>query len=293
MPHPLLPSLNGANVTVDTVLNDTGFIAWAISEITGKQTLIDKFFRPVGTPIANGGLLYQVATSSDFYTAEDLEARAPGTEYRQVQPTRPEDRLATVEDFGGFFEIFDEERRRNRIRDVGSRIIQLGNTLTRKIDTAAMKAITAATDIAVYSPSENWEDLVFVGPEADLTPSAARPTAHFAEAQLLAALEEMGVVHDLAVMNPTQEAQLRIAYGSGMDSMLKSVGLELFSNPRIPEGVVYLLEKGGVGMVGFEEPLTVEVIDERKTRKQIIRAYAVPLFAVDRPYACKKVVLPA
>lgn len=293
MPHPLLPSTAGHNVTVDTILNNTAYVAWAISTITAKQTLVDKFFRPVGTAIANGGLLYQVATAADFYTADDLEARAPGTEYRQVQPTRPEDRLATVEDFGGFFEVFDEERRRNRIRDIGSRTVQLANTLARKIDAAAMKAISSASDIAVYTPGSNWEGLVFVGPAEDISPSASRPTAHFAEAQLLASLEEMGVTHDLAVMNPTQEKELRVAYGDSMESMLKSVGLELFSNPRIPEGVVYLLEKGGVGMVGFEEPLTVEVIDERKTRKQIVRAFAVPLFAVDRPYACKKLVLPA
>lgn len=44
-----------------------------------------------------------------------------------------------------------------------------------------------------------------------------------------------------------------------------------------------------VGTVGFEAPLSVDVIDERKTRSTWVQAYAVPAFAVDRPYAAKKI----
>ena len=48
-----------------------------------------------------------------------------------------------------------------------------------------------------------------------------------------------------------------------------------------------------VGTVGFEQGLTVEVYDDRSTRSTWVQAYAVPAFAVDRPYVAKRIVLPA
>ena len=38
-----------------------------------------------------------------------------------------------------------------------------------------------------------------------------------------------------------------------------------------------------------QTPLTVEVYDDRSTRSMWVQAYAVPAFAVDRPYAAKKI----
>ncbi len=62
----------------------------------------------------------------------------------------------------------------------------------------------------------------------------------------------------------------------------------MVSNPRLPAGTAYLVQAGQVGVVGFEVPLTVEVIDARKTRSKWIQAYVVPAMAVDRPHAAKK-----
>jgi hypothetical protein len=70
--------------------------------------------------------------------------------------------------------------------------------------------------------------------------------------------------------------------------MVESVGLTMYSNPRIPAGTAYVCQGGMVGTVGFEAPLTVDVYDERPTRSVWVQAYAVPAFAVDRPYAAKK-----
>ncbi|MDT5007137.1 MAG: hypothetical protein QOJ24_4313 [Mycobacterium sp.] len=63
----------------------------------------------------------------------------------------------------------------------------------------------------------------------------------------------------------------------------------MFANPSIPTGTAFVAQGGMVGTVGFESALTVEVYDDRSTRSRWAQAYAAPAFAVDRPYAAKKI----
>jgi hypothetical protein len=67
-----------------------------------------------------------------------------------------------------------------------------------------------------------------------------------------------------------------------------AVSLELFSNPRVTARVAYVVERGQVGTVGFECPLTINVWPEPSTRSTWVQGSVVPAFAVDRPFALKK-----
>jgi hypothetical protein len=290
MTSPLLPTLDGRQLTVDVALRQTNVIRDRIAKLADDQILLPKFFHTFGAPVQNGGLLYSVIAASDFFTS-DVEKRTPGAEYRVVEGVEPAPALALVSDWGGRFQLTDEQRTRNDVSYLDLQTTQLSNSITRKLDVAAMEAVAAAVTNSIV-PATNWETLVFVGPLADLTPSADRPTAHFSEAQLIADLQELGVKHDLVVLNPEQAHQLRVAYAEGLDDMLTSAGLDLFANPRVEEGTVWVLESGQVGTVGFERPLTVETWDDRTTRSTWVQAYCVPAFAVDRPYAATKIVLP-
>lgn len=291
MPNALIPELNGRRLTVDVALKNPANLRANISELADRDLLLPKFFHPFGAKLDGAGLLFSVVAATDFFSS-DVEKRTPGAEYRVVEGVDPEPKLALVEDWGGKFQVTDEQRGRNDVSYFDQQVTQLANTITRKLDVAAMKAIAAA-GVGTVVPAANWEDLVFVGPLDQITPSAERPTAALAEAQELSDLEELGVVHDLLVVHPTQARQLRTAYAEGLGDMLKSAGLEMFANPRIPEGEAYVVEQGMAGTVGFEAPLTVDVWDDRSTRSTWVQAYAVPAFAVDRPYAAKRIVLPA
>ncbi|MDV7132084.1 major capsid protein [Williamsia muralis] len=123
-----------------------------------------------------------------------------------------------------------------------------------------------------------------VSPVSVLWPSSDSGTA----AQLEADLEELGVIHDLLITHPEQAHNLRVAYGDNLDAMLKSAGVELYSNPRIEPGVAWAVQAGEVGIVGFEFPLTSESWDDRSTRSKWVQSYAVPAFAVDKPFAAKR-----
>lgn len=292
MTNPLIPTLAGRQLTIDAALKHPTVIRDRIAKLADETLLLPKLFRPNGARVEGGGLLYSIVQATDFFTARDVELRTPGAEYPVTPGVDPDARLALVEDYGGKFQITDEQISRNEVNYLDQQVTQLSNTIARKLDMRAMSALTSAGP-GILMASTNWSTLTFVGPEADLTPSGERPTAHVADAQLMSDLEELGVVHDLLLVHPQQATELRTAYAENLDAMLKSAGLEMVSNPRVPEDVAYVLQKGNTGVVGFETPLTVDVIDERKTRSRWVQAYAVPAFAVDRPYACKRIFLPA
>lgn len=286
MTSPLLPSLTGRDLTVDAALKQPSILRDRIAKLADDQILLPNFFRPFGTAVQGGGLLYSIVQASDFFTS-DVEKRAPGAEYKIVEGVDPDPKLAVVEDWGGKFSIPNERIKRNDVNYLDQQTTQLVNTVVRKLDVRTVEELQASSIVSVAA-SGSWNGLTFVGPEANLTPSAQRPTAHFAQLQERADLEELGVVHDLLVVHPTQARQLREAYADTLEAALKSAGLRMVSNPRIPAGIAYACQKGMVGTVGFEAPLTVDVWEDKATRSTWVQAYVVPAFAVDRPYAAKK-----
>ncbi|MGA5465580.1 major capsid protein [Mycobacterium sp. NPDC050041] len=290
MPSALVPALNGRTLTVDAALRQPSIIQAQVARLADEVLLLPKFFRQLGAPVTGGGLLYSVVQASDFYSS-DVEMRTPGAEYRVVEGVDPEPRLATVEDWGGRFQITDEQITRNMVNYLDQQTTQLANTIARKLDTRAMAKVEAA-GIATLAPATGWDVLKFVGPLDQLTESAARPSAHWAEAQEMADLEELGVRHDLLVVHPEQARQLRTAYAEDLDAALESAGFAegMFANPRVPIGTAYTLQQGMVGTIGWESAgLVVEVVDDRLTRSKWVQAYAVPAMAIDRPYAAKRI----
>lgn len=284
----LLPELSGRNLTVDIALKNPTILRSRIAQIADSQLLAPQFYHPLGAPVQGGAILYNVLKASDQY-ATDVEKRSPGAEYKVVEGVDPETQMATVNDWGGKFPMTVEQIKRNVVSYMDQQTTQLGNTLAKKLDVAAMAAIEAAIDSANTVTGHSWESLVFVGTLSSITASNDRPTADFSAAQLKSDLQELGVTHNLLVVHPNQAHKLRTAYGDQLQAMLESAGLSMFVNPRVPTGVAYVLERGRVGTVGFEEPLTVQVWEDKERRQWWVQAYAVPAFAVERPYALKKI----
>ena len=290
MPSALVPELNGRVLSVDAALRTPSIIQAQIARLADEVLLLPKFLRQLGAPVTGGGILFHTVQASDFYSS-DVEMRTPGAEYRVVEGIDPTPSVAAVEDWGGKFFVADEVITRNTVNYLDQQTTQLANTIARKLDTRLMAKVEAA-GIATLTPASGWADLTFVGPLTDLTPSADRPTAHFAEVQEMADLEELGVAHDLLLLHPEQARQLRTAYAEDLDDMLASAGFTngMFANPRVPIGVAYALQMGMVGTIGWESAgLVTEVIDDRHKRGRWVQSWAVPAIAIDRPYAAKKI----
>src|SRR4051794_37952104 len=143
MPSALLPQLSGRNLTVDVALRQPTTLRARIAKLADEQILLDKLFHGLGGQVQGGGILYNVVKASDFYTS-DVEKRSPGNEYKVVEGVDPESKLAPVEDWGGTFQVTDEQRTRNIVSYLDQQTTQLANTIARKLDTAAIAAVEAA-----------------------------------------------------------------------------------------------------------------------------------------------------
>jgi hypothetical protein len=284
---PLLPSLSGRLLTVDAALKQPSIISNQIAKLADSQVLLPKLFRQYGSRVEAGAMLYNSIQSSDFYTAGGIEKRSPGAEYAVVEGVVPEPKLALVNDYGGRFTVPIESVVRNNVSYLDSQTLQLANQLTRTLDVLAIAAVEAA-DPASIAVSTPWDAAITVGPLDTLTTSNELPTAHFADAQELADLDELGTVLDTLLVHPAQARALKTLYGPRLDDVLKSAGLTMFSNPRLTDGTAYLVEKGMVGAVGWEFGLTTESWLDQSIRSWRVQSYVVPALAVDRPHACKK-----
>lgn len=155
MTSPLIPALSGRQLTVDVALRQPTIIRDRIARLADAQILLPKFFRTHGAKVEGGGLLYSVVQASDFFTT-DVEKRSPGAEYKVVEGVEPEPRLAVVEDWGGRFQVTDEQLSRNEVNYLDQQTTQLANTIARKLDTRAVAALAAA-NIATFTPAAGWD----------------------------------------------------------------------------------------------------------------------------------------
>lgn len=293
MPNPLVPELSGTRLSVEAVMARPTIFRDRIAVLADKEILLPKVFRPYGARVEGGGMLYSVVKASDFFTADDVERRAPGSEYAVLRSTDPESKLAVVDDFGGVVHVLDEDVLRNDINRIDSATVQLKNRIVRSLDVRTIAAIEKAVtdgDIDTVAVSTPWDEVLTRGPLDQLSPPTALPTGAFAQAQELADLDELGVQLDHLLVHPSQARALKTMYCEDLDAVLKSAGLTMFSSARITEGTAYVVQAAASGTVGFEVPLTVEVVREPLKRRRSVMAYCVPAIAVTNPGAIKKLV---
>jgi hypothetical protein len=202
----------------------------------------------------------------------------------------------------------DEERTRFDQVVLVNRIMQLANTIARKIDQLAIAAVEAA--LSKYSiasvPGNNWGALITVGPLASITPNADRPSADIANAALLVRADDLGIKEpDTLVCHPNEQTALRIGYGSELNDVLAAVGItSVRTSMQCTPGVAYVVASGAAGVLGFEPApygmtnsgavtgssggLATEIIPDREHRSTWIQSYALPAFAIPVPGAIRK-----
>ncbi|ORM38178.1 major capsid protein [Williamsia sp. 1135] len=289
------PKLTGSTLTVDAALNQPQLITQRIADLTKQKFIVDKVFASSGFSVAGGAVLYEVAAPGNEYLSRDIEAVAPGNEYPIVSSGRPETAIANAEDYGGKFFVSDAAKIRNDKRVMDRDVTALANTIVRKVNTRTVATIEAALT-KYHETGENnlivtghsWTDAITVGPAAELTPSGSLPAADFATAQWLADIDEMGLTFDLWIVHPNELKALKIAYGSELEKVLASNGIELFSTNRMAPGTAYAVDTGEVGFISYEQGLTTETWREQKTKRTWVQSWAIPLMGVSNPQAIRK-----
>ena len=103
-----------------------------------------------------------------------------------------------------------------------------------------------------------------------------------------AEVEEMGVVYDLIIMNPTEYFQLATIYGASLNDLLSSLGFDIFVTNRVAAGSAYVVAQGQVGEMRIEAPLETETWYEEKTQRFWTQTSVRPLWFVDNSFAVLK-----
>ncbi|MGN7133389.1 major capsid protein [Rhodococcoides corynebacterioides] len=291
VPFPLgAPTLVGSTLTVDTALNQPARITKRIADMTLQKFIVDRIFASTGVSVASGAVLYDKVTANELYLTRDVEERAPGAEYPVVGGQRGEPNVAKSEDWGGKFFITDQAKKRNDVVHFNNQVTQLANTIVRKVNTRAVATLEAAISAlggAGVVPGHNWSNVTLSGTSP--TPNNARPFADFANVQLAADREELGVTYDLWIVNPQEKANLVIAYGEDYAAALAAANIEIFDSNRVPAGTAYAVARGQVGFLDYEEGLTTETWREAKNRQNWVQSYVQPIMGVTNPYSIKKI----
>lgn len=285
------PQVDGNKLTVDTALKEPGRITKRLSDLMLQNFIAGEVFTPSGANTESGAIVYDQVTINELYTTRDVEQRGPSDEYPVVYADRGEPKLAQAEDWGGKFFVTDEARSRNNIAVFNNDVTALSNTLLRKVETRLVATLEAAINAvpggAGTVPGNDWSAVDLTGTSP--TPTQERPVADFANVQLAADTEELGVNFDLWIMNPVEVATLTGIYGTDVAGILSALGVRIKKSNRVPAGTAYAVAAGQVGFLDFEKPLTTETWREESTRRTWVQSYLLPIMGVTNPYSVKKI----
>ena len=288
--YPLAPpTLSGNVLTVDTALAQPTRITRRIMDLTLQKFIVDRIFA-TGGEVSGGSVVYDQATTNELYTDREVERVMPGDEFPVVGSQRPTPKVALVEKWGGKFFITDEARKRNDTTFFNNQVTQLSNTIVKRVNTNAVAtldaAITGLGGVGTFV-GHNWGTVVTGG--SSQTNNSGWPAADLAQAQYLADVDELGVTYDLWLLNPKQRLQLAITYGSALDEVLASFGIEIFTSNRIANGTAYALARQQVGEIRVEKALSTEAWREQKTQRTWVQSDVRPVMYVTNPFSIKKV----
>lgn len=286
-------SEDGQAVTVNTFIDEPTRVTRYLNDLSLQQMFAHEIFTPAGG-VSGGAVVYDQLLMNDLYGTRDVQHVEPGAEFPIVTSDRTGPRTAQVEKFGGKFFITDEARDRNDPAGLRMEGVKLANAIARRTDKRALEVLddaitevnTGAAQFKTAILGNNWNSVVTYG--SSPTPPPLTPMADFAKAQLLADQMELGVTYDYYVINPIQHSSLSIAYGAALKDVLASSGVTLRVSNRVPAGTAYGVQRGMVGEMRVEKPLTTETWREERTQRTWFQSDVRPVFYVTNPYGVVK-----
>jgi|SRR5262252_1499471 hypothetical protein len=286
--HPLgPPTVSATTITVDIALNSPTRVTRTLMDLTLQRFFADRVFTNSGG-VTGGAVVYDELLANDLYADRDIERVAPGDEFPLIITSRRAPKVAEVEKWGGKFYTTVEARDRNDISVFTRNVRLIANTIVRKINQRAVEVLEAAVQA---SPNRvvagvSWGSTITAGSTA--SNSTAWPGYDFSKAQAQAETEELGIVYDLWIINPTEYLQLARIYGPALNDLLSSLGLSIFVTNRVTAGTAYVVQQNQPGQMRVEQPLATEQWYEQETQRYWTQSSVRPLMFVDNRFAVLK-----
>jgi hypothetical protein len=288
--HPLgPPTISGSTMTVDMAVQSPTRVTRTLMDLTMQRFFADRVFAN-GGGVTGGAVVYDELLANDLYLERDIGRVAPGDEFPIVTSARRAPKVAEVEKWGGKFYVTVEARDRNQTQVFARHVLQLSNTIVRKINQRAVEVLETAvqTSPTRQVTGNNWSTVVTAGSTA--SNSTLWPGYDFARAQSLAETDELGIVYDLWIMNPQEYLQLARIYGNGLNDLLSSLGIDIFVTNRVAAGTAYVVAQNQAGQMRIEQPLMTEQWYEEGTQRFWTQSSVRPLFFIDNRFAVLKFV---
>jgi len=282
------PSVSGANITLDWLLANPKRVTRVISDLMLTNYYVDKVFAPAGD-ITGGAVVYDQATGNELFSNRDVERVEPGAEFPIVAFDRGNPYTAQVEKYGGKFPVTDEARRRNQTGRVNRALLQLSNTIVRKVQTRALAELAAAITANSRTASGiGWATAAALT-SANRAPTTT-PVNDLTNVEKSVATTELGYQYNYAIMNPQEWRNFRLAAGGDSGTareLLADSGInDVWVTNRKTAGTVYWLAQQQVGELGYEVPLTTETWrDPEGAQQDWFQSSILPVVYVTDPFA--------
>lgn len=288
-------AVNGQNITVSRLLQQPRLIERRLTDAIQPLYWMDRIFQPAGS--APGGSIIVEEWKPDIAAlnrleeelGEDTEVPLAGIDVGDIKALE-----ATEHGIG--YVVTDAHVRRNQRWVIDRREDALAFTLADGQNRRGLAALNAA--ITTHNRTFAAPDWSAVVPDGS-TPTARDRWPHSTLAFVLAQQKVSRVPfgYDRMIAHPLQVWRLRTLYGGPTGSALSlqqladALGLaEVIEDTTgtVVNGEPILVASTGAGGYVEEDPTTVEVIDERRRRRQVVQATGAGLYFVDNPYGVLK-----
>lgn len=283
---PAPPSVAGQNITMDAFLNNPPRVQRTIEALALQRFIADRIF--AGGPQATGGaVLYDQLLASDFFSARDVQAIEPATEFPILNSGETMPLVAAVTKWGGSAVFSYEMVRRDR-RDVLNReLTRLRNTIIRKVDTVGIAALNASPTYTMPA-SADWSinttkilndifTAVSTVDEADMGYAINAAILHPAQALDIRLNDQVSA---RLGTNPGQQGQPNLLAAPDLRGL---AGIDnWYVSNRQAAGTVVLLAERQIGGISDEVPLYSRTVDEQtKERYRVMSARITVPYVTD------------
>ncbi|MBB1032554.1 hypothetical protein G6027_17070 [Dietzia sp. SLG310A2-38A2] len=236
-----------------------------------------------GERTVNTGMLWFSSLGPEDLTVEGLADRAEGTEYPMVRISPADLKALHPSDIGGKFRVSDEARAAGITDIIRDGISLITKGLVDTLDDMVLKALDEATALTPHGvmPVDSWADVQLTG--ATPTPAGQTPAAALVRAQTELRTKGLLTRGDMLVVNPADDANLRIAYGPQYADLLTGLGMEVAISPRVAADTAYVVGTGGLGGVVSKNGLTAETWRDPAIRSTWAQVYLEPAVYISRP----------
>lgn len=266
------PTLSNNNISVYRFLNDTPTVEKTLSNMALQRMWADKVFDS-GPRTDSGAVMYsQITGEGSYYTAQDVQPIAPGSEFPDVGLDEEEMLVATVTKWGGKVSFPIETISRDR-RDILRRALRrLANTIARKVDTQAIAALTAAP-VLTAAGTGDWgtagralKDLLTA-----ISAIEQQDLGYTANICLLNPAQALNIMLDTTLIGymPRETSSNNFVWGRNLDGI---AGLRYIVTNRVADGTVWVVEGKTIGSITDERPFFSRIVDRPEEERKVLMA---------------------